>query len=155
MTDLITRTEYLVIGSTPLATPAWRVNNIDVMWNTADVRGSDRIIPGAAGTRPYQRRFTVTKRSLEMVVFGAQDRTGATNADPRLGLWNNVKALRSLAAPTGSGDGTLAATLYLPTGASPSTLTGYVHIEGFEIGPIHRHTVRATMDLSFPFGMLA
>ena len=154
MSDLITRTEYITLGTVPLATPAWLATNIDIFWNVGSQRGDDRIIPGAAGTRPYQRRLTVTKRTLELVVFGAQDRTGATNADPRLGLWNNIKVLRTLASPTGTGDGTVAATLTLPTSASPSTLTGYVHIEGFDIGPVHRHTVKATMDLSFPFGML-
>lgn len=87
--------EYLEIDGVALDTPAWIVTDLGPLWEPADVRGGDRLIPGAAGVRSYQRRATVTRKALAMSIFGDVDQAGTPQADVRAGLWANVAYLRA------------------------------------------------------------
>lgn len=149
----ITSDEYLEIDGVPLATFAWKVVDLSPLWEGPDVRGGDRLIPGAAGVRAYPRRATVSQRSLPMLVFGAVDQDGAPYPDPREGLETNFEYLRTnVADPTNLGAGTRVAVLHLPSGA---TRTADVHVEALRPGPLGPSSMRAVLTLSIPGGVLS
>lgn len=153
MSYLITADVYVTIGGVPLHTPAWTTRDPLVLFQGASTRGSDRIIPGAAGVRPYKRRATVTQRTLLMIVYGHKQPDGTENADQVAGLIENLRHLREhVADPTGIGDGTLTAELHLP---DTSTVSGAVHVERFEWENMAPGAAAATLDLSIVGGSLS
>jgi hypothetical protein len=151
----ITSDEYLEIDGYPLATPAVRVTNLSVLWEPGDVRGEDRLIPGAAGVVAYPRRPTVTRKVLELLVFGDRDDEGVPHADTRQGLYDNVKKLNQMVTGpvSASGDGTRDIVLHLPDGATTMSGRGHVIPPLFfvNVGP---DNLRGTLDLSLPDGAL-
>jgi hypothetical protein len=154
MTYVINHSEYCEIDGVPLNTPAWTHTNLFELWSGPTTRGTDRIIPGAAGALPYRRRATVRTVTLELVVYGDLAWDGTTYADARTGLFTNVGHLRTnVTDPTGIGDGTRTMILHLPDG---STRSGDIHVEGFALGgglgPFH---TLATIDISILAGALA
>jgi hypothetical protein len=149
----ITYTEYVEIGGIPLATPAWEVTNLFVLWEGPDTRGADRIVPGVDGVKPYRRRATVSKRTLEMVIYGTHDEDGGAYSDVRAGLAANVEYLRAnVFDPTDVGDGTRTAVLHLPSGATKS---GLVHVEAALFASAGPTSLRAAVDLTLVTGSLA
>lgn len=149
----ITSDEYVEINSVPLHTPAWCVGNLWVLWSGPETRGSDRLIPGAAGVRPYKRRATVTRRLLELSIFGDRDWNDVQYDGYREGLRANIQHLKTnVTNPFTTGDGTRTAVLHLPDG---STATGSIHVVGFELGPLGPAGALATMEISIPLGGLA
>lgn len=150
MPDVITATEYLEIASTPLATPAWRITSLVPLWASADVRGTDRLLPGAAGVRPNRRRPTVTRYALNMVIWGDRSREGTPYADVRIGLDTNIEALHAaIVDPPGTDTGTRAAVWHTADG---STRTADVHVLGLVPRELSPRSVRATLQLSIPTG---
>lgn len=148
-----TRTTYLSIGGVPLSTHAWDHKNLHVMWEGADVRGEDRIIPFAHGVRPHRRYRTATTKSLELVIRGDLTSGGAPNADGHSGLWANVNFLRTnVVDPVATESGTRTAVLYLP---DSTTRSGDVHVLGMELNPISYKVALATIDISIPNGVLS
>ena len=144
----------LTIGGVAMNGPAWKVLNLYELWLPANVRGSDRILPGTAGVIAYQRRATVTVRSLQMLVSGTHDRTGAAVADKYEGLQANVDYLiTNVVAPTGTSDGTRSAVLTMPDG---TTRTEPVHVLGLELGTISEDGswTKAVLELSIPSGRI-
>jgi hypothetical protein len=128
--------------------------NLLELWQPADQRGSDRLVPGTAGVLAQQRRDTVTRRSLQMLIVGDVDRTGTPQADRFEGLQVNVEYLRSnVAAPTGATDGTRSAVLTMPDG---TTRTEPVHVVGFEFGNFREDAawLRAVLTISIPSGRI-
>lgn len=99
------------------------------LWVDYDVRGEDRLLPGATGVIPYRRRMTVTRHDLRLLVVGDVDgQTGAPVADSRSGLRANLEYLRAnVFAPVASTSGTRAATLTVPGGA---TRSADIHVLG-------------------------
>jgi len=152
MPNVITRYPHLEINGVPLATPAWEASDLNSLLQGPDQRGSDRLLPGASGVRPYKRRATVSKRSVRLVIFGDYDREGVAYADPFAGLVANIDYLRlNVSDPTGTGDGTRTAILRL---SAVSAKTGSVHVEGLELSDDDPPTVRAVLMLSLPTGAL-
>lgn len=144
----------LTIGGVAMMCPAWKVLNLLELWQPADQRGNDRLIPGTAGVLAQQRRDTVTRRSLQMLIVGDVDRTGTPVADRFEGLQANVDYLRAnVAAPTGTTDGTRSAVLTMPDG---TTRTEPVHVVGFDFGNFREDGgwVRAVLQLSIPSGRI-
>ena len=85
---------------------------------TVAVRGENRIIPGAAGVIPFRRRTTVTPYSFRLVVTGEVNSAGTVNADPVLGLVNNLEYLwDNVIDPPNTTTGTVAA-VWTPPGAT-------------------------------------
>lgn len=122
------------IGAVLLNCPAWDVPDPSGLWITGDVRGSDRLIPGAAGVLPFRRRRTVTEYTLDMVIVGMVDETGAEYEDALAGLELNLETLRvGVVEPTNTGNGTRAAVLTLPSGL---TRTADVHVLGLDTGSL-------------------
>lgn len=127
------------------------VVNLWVLWQGPDTRGKDRPIPKGT-TRPYPRRATDSKRTLECFVYGTKDETGAPHADVRAGLEHNWWYLRENAFdPTNIGDGTRTLTLHLPSGATKS---GLVHVEASEPVGAGPAALAVTVDLTILGGAL-
>lgn len=144
----------LTIGGVAMNGPAWKVLNLLELWQPADQRGSDRLVPGTAGVLAQQRRDTVTRRSLQMLIVGDVDRTGTPQADRFEGLQVNVEYLRAnVAAPTGATDGTRSAVLTMPDG---TTRTEPVHVVGFDFGNFREDAawLRAVLTISIPSGRI-
>jgi hypothetical protein len=140
----------ITISGVSLNTPAWRVLDLTDLWLDGRQRGKDRLVPGAAGVVANMRRRTVTEVDLPMVIIGDCDQTGAAHTDSMDGLWRNVDYLNdNVCSPTGTGDGTRAAVLTLPSG---TTLAESVHVLGLELGASSRTGKLATLTLSIPSG---
>lgn len=152
MAYIITSPEYLEIDGIPLSTPAWYTTNMDDIWASAEVRGDDLVIPGAAGVRPYPRRPTVTKAAVELAVVGDTAPDG-TPQDQRAGLAANCAALRALAETTGIAvDGTRPAVLHLAPGAPVLTRTADVHVLRIRFTRTGPNYAVGQMELSIPSG---
>lgn len=100
------------------------------LWADFDVRGADRILPGASGVIAYRRRITPTRHDLRLIVVG--DIIGQTStpelSNTRSGLRANLEYLRAnVFAPVVSATGTRAATLTVPGG---SDRTADIHVLG-------------------------
>lgn len=153
MAIVTTRSSYVSIGGVSLATPAWNSLNDHVLWQGPEVRGSDRLLPGSTGVRPYRRRATVTRYTLELVINGTFKEDGTTYANPAVGLQSNIDYLyANVVAPVATTSGTRAISMVMP---DATTRTGHAHVEAFQIAPISFKVVRATMDISIPTGRLA
>lgn len=152
--DWNTAAGNLTIGGVAMNTPAWTVLNLSVLWSPADQRGSDRLIPGAAGVVAYPRRATVTRHSLQMLISGTHDRTGSAAANAFTGLQVNIDyLLANVVNPTGVGDGTRSAVLTMPDG---TTRTEPVHVVGLEVSDVVGNATwaRAVLELSIPSGRI-
>lgn len=149
MADVLTRTTYLEISSTPLATPAWRIMDLSVLYGMSK-RGGDRVLPGASGVHPLERKVTIRTVSLPLLVFGAQNREGTPYANLNLGIDDNVDALMdAIVDEVGSTAGTRAAIWHRATG----NYTADVHVEGLEPETWGRGWVRFSLDISIPAGV--
>jgi hypothetical protein len=102
------------------------------LWAGFDVRGDDRILPGAPGVIAYPRRITKTRHDLRFLITGdiiGQTGVLATNAIE--GLATNFEYIRSnILAPVVSSTGTRAATLTIPGAASR---TANIHVLGMKV----------------------
>lgn len=147
MANVITRTQYLEINSVPLATPAWRILDLSRLHGLA-VRGSDRLLPGAAGFRANRRRTTAYTQSLPMIVFGRYDREGNVLSNVADGLDDNIDYLLTnvITPPTSA---TVAAVWHRAGG----TKSAAIHVEGFEPNGWGNGWIRFNLDLSIPAGV--
>lgn len=149
MPDVITASEYLIVNSTPLATPAWRLTDLTPLWSSAEVRGSDRILPGAPGVRAMRRRPTATRLILPGVVWGDRNRENTPYGDVRTGLHTNIAALQAaVIEPPTTGDGTVAATWVIPG----TDRTANVHVLAFTPTKLSPRSIRFVLELSIPTG---
>jgi hypothetical protein len=142
----------LTIDGVAMMCPAWIVLNLHELWQPANQRGDDRLIPGANGVLALKRRPTVTQRSLNMLISGSVDRTGSANANKLIGLQTNLDYLRAnVVDPTGVTDGTRSAVLTMPDG---STRTEPVHVTGLDFGDVREDGdwLRAVLTISIPTG---
>lgn len=156
MPDQITNTLYLSIGTVNFATPAYDIKNIEVLLDGPDVRGKDRILPTAAGVKPYKRRATVSRRVLQMQIYGDADRTGTpasgTTAQFQQ-LLDNIAVVRTISDPVGTGDGTQTATLHFP---NATTKTATVHvISPLQLRWVSHKLVNAVLTLELTAGSFA
>lgn len=146
-------TGTLTISGVSMNTPAWDCVDLTELWLGGDVRGSDRLLPGVPGVKAYKRRTTVTGYSLPMVLTGEVDRFGTVNGDWWAGLEANIDYLRAnVVDPTNLTDGTRAAVLTMPSGA---TRTADIHVLGLEKGTVLAGVMLATLDISIPDGVFA
>jgi hypothetical protein len=145
----------LTIGGIAMMCPAWKVLNLYELWQPAQQRGSDRLIPGAAGVLAQQRRKTVTARSLQMLIIGSHDRTGsAYGVDLYEGLQGNLEYLiENVIDPTGLTDGTRSAVLTMP---DSTARTEPIHVLGLQLGEVRQDGawMRAVIDISVPSGRI-
>lgn len=102
------------------------------LWAGFDVRGEDRLLPGATGVLAYPRRMTVKRHDLRLLVTGdVVGQTGLAPADATQGLATNIEYLRAnVFAPVVSSTGTRAATLTVP---GQTNRTADIHVLGMTI----------------------
>lgn len=149
------QTEYLAIDGIPACVEgAWEWLDLSPLWQGADKRGSDRLVPGAAGVVAYPRRPTVSVRALEGYIYGFRDVNGTVFTNVRTGLEANVSFLQEeWESDIGvAADGTRTATLHMPSGA---TRTGAVHVIALRLAAFGPTSARAVLELSIPAGALA
>lgn len=159
MPPLVNRTEYLEIKDRtntnyiPLATPAWRVINLEVLYDGPAVRGENQIIPGVAGTSALPVMAHESTKTLELVIFGGYDNTGAAHTNARLGVRANLLYLVDNLVLPGTSDTSRAAILHMLSG---STRTANVQIVGgLRAGKVGGGNARATLDIRIPAGYFA
>lgn len=152
---VITRTDYLVINSVPLATPAWEIVDLSELWDATGVKGADIDIPHAHGSLAMPRRRAMTVYSLGINIYGQRDQENTVYPNPWNGLYTNIAYLRgNVTAPVSTGNGTVAATLHLPDGSS--TLTANVTPLGGLRVKAEAHTMaRAVLTFSIADGQFA
>jgi hypothetical protein len=144
----------LTLASTyNLPNTAIKVRNLWVFWQSAEQTGSDVALSGVNGALGRQRFQTTTVHTLELVISGDAVVSGSPSSTLGANLNTNVAWLRALCAPTGTGDGTVAASLTLPTGGP---LTGTVHVSNLRLGQVVESGkwALATIDVSIPAGEL-
>ncbi len=102
------------------------------LWTKFDVRGSDRLLPGAPGVIAYQRRIAPTRHDLRLLVCGdVNGTTGTPYTDPAEGLAENLELIRAgILVPVASATGTRAASLTVP---GMSSRTAAIHSLGMVI----------------------
>lgn len=155
-------TGTLALDSISMHTAAWNCADLFELWFGGDLKGTDLDVGPVTGSRPYPRRFTVTRRSLPFAVVGSHDRFGARYADHWIGLELNLTYLRqNVLDPVVSATGTRLAVLTMPSGAQRS---GPVHVLGltptFRGEGIDLRTGEPTvlllgnLELSLPYGVL-
>ena len=98
------------------------------LWADFDVRGQDRLLPGAVGVIAYPRRMTARRMDFRLLVAGDVNQAGTPVADSKIGLQNNLEYIRAnVLEPVASSTGTRTAVLTLPSGA---TRTAEIHVLG-------------------------
>lgn len=143
----------LIVAGIDLRTEAWCVLDLSDLWMPADVRGGDRLLPGATGVIAFRRRRTVTRHSLPMVITGEVNRNGVENADVWIGLQENIAYLRTnLIDPLTTGNGLRSAVLIMPDSTSRSA---NVHMLGLKRGRVLEGRMLATLEMSIPAGVFA
>lgn len=118
----------LTIGGISMNRPAWCIqanengnNGLFQFLTLAEIRGQNRILPGATGVLPFRRRVTETRYALRLLVTGDVDETGAVNADPIAGLVDNLDYLwTNVIDPPSTGNSLLAAS-WTPPGSAART----------------------------------
>jgi hypothetical protein len=148
MPDVITATEYLTIGTVPLATPAWRILDLTGLFSSADLVGDDRRFPGTSGVRAERRWATSTRIALPMVIWGDRNRENTPYGSVRIGLQTNLEALHAAIVDPTTGDGTRTAVWTQASGTS----TAPVHVLGLIVRALSPRSVNATLQLSIPQG---
>jgi hypothetical protein len=128
------------------------------LWAGFDVRGDDRVLPSVTGVIAYQRRRTVTRHDLRLIVVGdIIGQTSALETDSRVGLEENMEYLReNVIEPVDTSTGTRSASLTMPSG---NTRTAEIHVLSVttqtyllrECGSIWI----ATLHISIPSGRFA
>jgi len=147
-------THYLAINSIPLATYGWELS-VGETWPLLDmpqIRGSNRLIPGAAGMKPYLRRADETRYVFpNFWVYGSVDEDNTPYSDPFEGLLTNIEYLReNVALPKSTGDGTYAVVWTRP--GALDNLQSTCHVTAFEQKLITASTALFTLEISVPSG---
>jgi hypothetical protein len=137
----------LFINSQSMMTTAWAVTDLlDLANPIPTLRGTDLIIPTAAGRRPYRRRIDETRYSLPFSITGTANTLGVVYSDWRVGLETN---LNSLATVLGVGGNTVPATITKPSGA---TLAADIFVTALKFGARAGPLVLATLEITIPAG---
>lgn len=143
-----------LVNPVPLHTDAWLIEDLSPLWQGADKRGGAGIvIPGANGRRAVPAWEDETDFVLPFTILSSHDADG----DPRVlsareTLEANVAYLQAeLEVPPDTVDGTRAATLHLPSGA---TRSGPVIVKKIAFAGLGPSAVRGSITITIPAGKL-
>jgi len=140
----------LAIGGVAMLTTAWTIPSLALLYDDSDVRGDDRLLPGAIGIKPMRRRATATRHSLPLLVTGYVTGSDVVVAAPYAQLGVNLRYLRTnVSRPTNIGDGTRTAVLTLPDG---TVITQNIHVLGMHGDLLPGALWSGTLELSDPTG---
>lgn len=134
--------------------PAWVVGNIGQLYLRGDVRGADKLMPGADGVRPYRRRPTVTTYAIPLVIAGDFDYTLDEDcpADPWVAFQHNLDyLLDNLVAPPGTRQGTRESLLVMPDGSERRADIHVLRITG----RVESATLTGALQISIPDSQFA
>lgn len=139
----------LTIGDVSMHTPAWCLLDLSELWSTPALRGSNRLIPGRQGRKPYRRRLDETQMSLPLLITGYCDSDGRAYSTIGLDLFQGLEAnmaylQNNVALPPDTADSTRVATLTLPSG---NTRMSYVQVLGIRGGLSFQGIMTATLEL--------
>lgn len=110
-------TGTLTIDGYSLNTYAWDAPNLVRLWAEADVRGENKLLPGAPGRRGYPTRLEQASFDLPFWITGTVDPANTPYALPWSGLESNLNLLwGNVFQPVTTGRGVRAAVLTLPSG---------------------------------------
>lgn len=148
------RSEYLEIDGLPLATAAWEILNLEVLWQAANPRGDSDVIPYRRGRQPRRGLPDSRRETLQMVIEGTFDSDGnpATPGSERAQLEANINELKTiLRARQNTVYGDVSAVLHTPN----RNLTGPAQVRtGLQLGQLGPAAVNATFDLELTDGVL-
>lgn len=136
----------LTINGVLLHTPAYAAVDVTELWEPADQRGDNILIPGKPGRVPMPKRDDETERSVPLILDGAVTSTGAVISNPTAGLFGHWMTLR---AALGGGD-LVPASLSAP-GGGPG-ISADVHVMGIAKGTRLGTLMACTLDLLIPAG---
>jgi hypothetical protein len=152
MAYVIRFTHHLEIDGVPLSTPAWEHLDIQTLYAGAEVRGENRVMPGARGRRALPWRPDETMRTLTLAIFGDLSWDGTKNADAEAGLWANIAHLQAFIVDNPlNADSTRTAVIKR---AGQPDLIATIQVRGFEIDaePYSPAAVSASMDIALMSG---
>jgi hypothetical protein len=144
---VIVLSEYLTIGSVPLATPNCKIRDVLPLVKHV-MRGENTKLPGVEGVAVNPVRTDSLAETLEVLLRGDIDDDGVATADAREGLGSLVRSLRQ--SITGSqtatlhmggweGQATVQVRRFDPVSTGPFTATLLLQVEvpsgGFEETP--------------------
>lgn len=139
----------LSISGVEMCTPAWWVLNLRDLWVGPDVRGEDLTVPLLDGVVPYRRRPTVTTHTLNLLIVGSVDHTGAPYDSEAEGVETNIQYLKDFVVECVGGNGTRPSVLVMPSGAEREADITVLDLhpgDGIVGGMV------ATLDISIPAG---
>lgn len=148
----------LTLNGVPMKTRAWTCPDLTPLWMPTAIRGSDRLIPGAAGVIPFRRRTTVTQYALDFRIAGISTADGeivdgSGNGPEEFEMLElNLNYLRqNVIDPriSPNADGTVPGVLTMPSG---DVRTANVHVLGFTVNARVAHVLQGVLDLSIPAG---
>lgn len=145
-------TGKLTVDGFDLASPAWDIPDLTVLWYAHSVRGENLLLPSAPGQRGYPKRVDAGVYSMTLFVTGSADMFGTAFPDPWHGLRNNLDVLwTNVFSPAVSATGTRPCTLEVPGGANRTADVQFLPLES--AGDIDDPTfVAFTMNLTIPAG---
>jgi hypothetical protein len=147
----------LKINGVSLHTPAWRIQDVTKMWVDSPLRGQYIVTPGKDGEDVVPMRQTSAQFSLDFIIVGDVDQTGAAYAASGIysatdiGLASNLNYLRTnvFTGRSLTGNRTRAATLQVP--GEGSTRAADVHC-WLVPGRTYQTFMQATLELRIPTG---
>lgn len=120
---------YLTVNSEAISGRAFRARDLSVLLGKSH-RGSNRVLPGAAGQRPLAGVVDQIDVAVEWVVDGMYDYTNAVHTDVTKGRALNIAHYKALFMDNGAaGTGLVAATLTQPD----ATLSASIQCRSFDV----------------------
>jgi hypothetical protein len=155
MAYVIRFSHHLEIDGVPLSTPAWEHQNIQGLYASAEVRGENRVMPGARGRRALPWRPDETMRTLTLAIFGDLSWDGTKNADAEAGLWANVAHLQTFIVDNPLNADSTRTAVIKRTGVPD--LIAKIQVRGFEIDDesYSPAAIAASMDIALLSGAFA
>lgn len=148
-------TGTLTIDGFLLNTAAWDITDLTPLWIETTMDGEDVPLPGVDGAVPFQRFMQPASFALAMKISGDVDELGVDYANAMIGMETNLASIKAaIVTPVHTGDGTRAAVLTKPSGA---TMSADVHVLGIRTSGIKAAGTRqsflpAVLQLSIPMG---
>ena len=140
----------LTINGVLLNNDAWCAYDFTSLFDEADLRGSDRLIPALAGTIAYKRRRTVTRKDFPVAITGLYSRLGVRQTDRAMGLIANIEYLKeNLGFASTTAGGTVTATWTRPDAPTRPALVP-PHSLKHQLLP--QYVAQAVLSVSIPAG---
>lgn len=136
------------IDGVVMAGPGWRPVNLEVLWQPPPNRGTNRVVPGVAGSLARRRVQTERRVDVLLLIGGQVDQAGTPHSDPTEGLVANIDTIWTIVEPPV--DATRTSIVTMPDG---TTRTAEIQVEAMtdaaKAGP---NLARAALTITIPAG---